>query len=499
MSDINNLLWRPLLDGKQYDPLIPKVTCQRTNLGNGMTDHSVIKMAEWVKLYYWQTEKIGPLLKQRSLQETCNAIHSFAYDHFQYKADKADQYLRSPACSWHVRQTGIDCKSYSIIASCILTNLGISHYIRRIKQPGFMPDLWTHVYVIVPVDQKTGSLSKGHYTIDGTIAMTIEPLFTVKDDLFMKHIGLNGAAPQQGLGLSFSTVKGMFGKGWAPSCIGGVHDASHFDSTLAAFIPWFDKMVFEVNYAIQNNSPTLITLVNKFLINTQQIKSHSELYAGHNWDSKCSKDSTKAYKDLGLWYYNIVFKAFVPWLEQYFTVTYMDVPNIKRGEFEPYSRFTKTSFNEGTITVKNIKSITLKPSTTDIKRFEITPYVQDANNQSSFDFLKFVGGLTQTIASFKGNSGNTSNTGNGNTNTGNGNTNTGSGTNNNGGGVIIKDGSGKSIQEAGFGALGYVLLIAGVGIAISGFKNTPAKPVATTTTAPVAKTKQRKSPTKKAK
>jgi hypothetical protein len=117
------------------------------------------------------------------------------YNHFQYKADDEDQLLRSPACSWYDRYNGIDCKSYSILASSILLELGINHYIRKIKQPTFAPDEFTHVYVVVPKDQKTNDLNKGYYIIDGTVTGNYEPEYIETKDEYMnglQHYSLNG-------------------------------------------------------------------------------------------------------------------------------------------------------------------------------------------------------------------------------------------------------------------------------------------------------------------
>ncbi|MGQ2982111.1 hypothetical protein [Flavobacterium sp.] len=424
MSELDLLLYRPLRDGKKFEKLIPYSSCEASALGNGMTDFSVKEMAKMVKRFTWHMKKVAPLLKKSSLQQTCNAIHDFAYSHFQYKADTDVQYLRSPACSWHVRYDGIDCKSYSIIASCVLLNLGIDHYIRRIKQPGLHPDLWTHVYVVVPKDQKTGDLDKGYYTVDGTVATPTEGPFTQKSDLFMsmQHVGLARPQQEQGLGAvsfndipGFSTIKGMFSKGWSLSCIGGTHTYADFDKTLASFIPWFNNAFKAVNDAIAANSPEVMALANKLMTNSQQVAAHSTSYAGHNWDSGCSKAATKSYKELGAYYNDMVLKAFRGWLETYFTVTYKNIDGIKRGGYDAAlkSEFTKSSFNGGSISVINIASLVLKPETKEIKAFEVTPYAQNKDNYSNFDVSKFLGTLNKVAAVFNvgGSSGNGSGSG----------------------------------------------------------------------------------------
>lgn len=194
--NFDSLLHRTLAHGNEYNGLIPATTCQSTISANGNTDVSIQLMAEMIKEYSWQADKIAPLLQKSNLQQTVLSIKNFAYNHFQYKADDDLQNLRSLACSWYDRQNGIDCKSYSILSGSILSSLGITYYLRKIKQPGFMPSEFSHVYVIVPIDQTKGSLNQGYYTIDGTLKSNTECLFTQKNDLKMQHAKLNGATTE---------------------------------------------------------------------------------------------------------------------------------------------------------------------------------------------------------------------------------------------------------------------------------------------------------------
>lgn len=198
---MSSVLSRSIKNGSKYNAIIPKPPGQRVYLGDGDTHFSVKKMIEYVLAYNFQVAELAKELQNEigenaTLAETCNHIHDWLYWHLQYKQDGLDQDLRSPAHAWHYeRTTGVDCKSYSIFASCILLQLGIKHYIRKIKQPTFSPENFTHVYVIVPEDQTTGSLKKGYYTIDGTIITTTEPSYIEKKDFFMDkmpHYGLNG-------------------------------------------------------------------------------------------------------------------------------------------------------------------------------------------------------------------------------------------------------------------------------------------------------------------
>jgi transglutaminase superfamily protein len=211
-DEINLILKRRIKNGDEFNHLIEKPKNQKIKLKKGDTFYSVAMMKVWVETFYKQVAKLSQILKGQTVKETCDKIHYFLYYDIQYQADGITQNLRSPANSWFNRREGIDCKSYSIFASSVLMNLGIRHYIRQIKQPHFNPRQYTHVYVVVPTDQESGKLDKGHCIIDGTIASNKEPNYTDKKDVFMNqklpHIGLNCPSPRKGLkGTSSRTKK----------------------------------------------------------------------------------------------------------------------------------------------------------------------------------------------------------------------------------------------------------------------------------------------------
>jgi hypothetical protein len=416
MSEIDFLLRRDILDGSKYDDLIPESNCEVTNLGEGMTDYSVKKMAEWVQLKAWHMQKVAPLLKRSSLKKTCEAIHEWLYDHFQYKADEEDQQLYAPACAWAQRYNGIDCKSYSIIASSILVNLGINHYIRRIKQPGWNPDMWTHVYVIVPVDQQTASLESGYYVIDGTIDEEKEPLYTTKDDTFMsglQHYGLGGVQPGLNGGLSIDSIKNLIGGNILGnlSCIGGVYTSASINTTVGLLVPWFSNMFNQINAAVAANQSNVIDLINKLLTNTGQIYDHSAYTASKNWDSACSKSATKGYAAIGKYYNDVVNQAFLGWLQTYFDVSY-GTATVQNNTFEPETSskpggegkygMKKPEFKRN-CTVKTVTSLTLKTTPNmQVKAFELTSFVADpaTYNTGGFNISKAIEGFTTVLAAF---------------------------------------------------------------------------------------------------
>lgn len=191
--------YRPLLTGAGFSALIPSSQGTYTPAGEGYTNLSIKLMDSTAKTYSHQAAGIAPKLQGESLEATCRNIQHFLYNHFQYKADTHTQLLRTLSRAWADRNDGIDCKSYSLIASQILLQLGIKHYFRKIKQanngtkPAGYETEWSHVYVVVPHNQINGSLNGGYYVIDGVIDLNTEPDFINKKDHYMNpHAVLNG-------------------------------------------------------------------------------------------------------------------------------------------------------------------------------------------------------------------------------------------------------------------------------------------------------------------
>lgn len=189
---MDSLFYRPLVNGTPYNSLIATSNFTTVELDDGDTSKSIELMKTWTLKHYKQVKKLSETLKGNRLEDTVKNIKQWLYNAIQYKKDGTEQLLRSPARAWKDRYDGIDCKSYSIFASSLLLNLGITHYFRMIKQKSLRPEQFSHIYVIVPVNQKTGNLNQGYFTVDGTIQGFNEPNFTEKHDLIMKHYGLNG-------------------------------------------------------------------------------------------------------------------------------------------------------------------------------------------------------------------------------------------------------------------------------------------------------------------
>lgn len=130
-----------------------------------------------------ETKQLAKKLEGNTAIQTIQNIKSFVYWHIQYLQDNETQQLYSPARTWQMRATGVDCKSFSIIVSSVLTNLNIKNSFRQIKQMSYAPENWTHVYVFLP---------DFDCVIDGTVLYDQEPLYIQYYDEPVLSNGLAG-------------------------------------------------------------------------------------------------------------------------------------------------------------------------------------------------------------------------------------------------------------------------------------------------------------------
>jgi hypothetical protein len=477
MSETNFdiMLWRPIQDGKAYNHLIPHFTCNRTGTGKGDTDFSITEMEAMVLEYHPQMGKIANVLAKSSLIENCETIKDFVYGHFQYKADGDDQLLRSPACSWHDRYIGIDCKSYSILASCLLTEMNIIHYIRKIKQPGYAPTEWTHVYVVVPKDQTKGDLQNGYYCIDGTLEEDTEPNFIEKSDLKMslQHYRLNGVADT-----ALSVLDSVSGGGGVVSmivkkidwksilnllktplnCWGGTaYNSNWVKSDIDSIGTYLIGILNEMKAAlIANNMVLFSEKVNQYIgmsaIASLDVEAKRR---ERSWNS-CSSAGFTSTAEACNYYHTTITAALDAWLNAGFksvdsgTKTYTGQMLIAKGVMS-YASY-----------VSPLPSVTIpyeifsKRNDVDILDFDVTAYVmtlvKDPSGLNGDKFLADLKILYPKVVQVVLNSGSGSGSNPG--------TSTGTGTTSN----YIPS---VEPNKAGLGALGWILLLCGGGFVVS--------------------------------
>ncbi len=436
--DYDNMLYRSLAHGTEYNNLIPKPKYNKVLIGEGNTDYSIKEMAELVQESSHECQLLAQKLQASSLKDCIANVKDFAYNNFQYHADDADQMLRTLAYSWWVDKiTGIDCKSYSIIVSSLLTEMGINHYIRKIKQPGFAPTEYTHVYVVVPMDQQTNLLQNGYYTVDGTLKTDIEPAFVGTKDKFMpglQHYKLNGAldvfSSNQANGnqsidfssiikkISISSLRNVYSQFYC----GLVQSAYGYDlleQQITKLNTFFHEIIVSMaNNISKANYKELANDLSDFLGYSECLYSGSNLVDGYgDWNS-CTTDNLHAFEAAARFYRFTVYEALLAYINKYFDKTVAG----------KYSYTNVGLENQGWVFVEieghpwtpEIEYYNLIPKygLTTIPAFEFTQPLVDAVSHP-LDLPKFLNSLSTTITLIKtvtnpGNAGNAGNEGNGN-------------------------------------------------------------------------------------
>jgi len=438
---IDSLLKRHIDNPSPYEGLIPSADGKRVDFESPAqysdTYDTLSFMARWAIAYHKQMERIAPRLLGRTAKETAANTFDFLYRNFQYSLDGTLQQLYNPASAWKNRFSGIDCKSYSILASAILLNLGIPHAFRMVKQPGARsvnewlidPEAWTHVYVIV--FSEDGS---SYYVIDATTHDNKEVNFTQKHDLIMKnlkHVGLSSPAPsgmgcncggchKSGqLGVSLGDITSIIG---SLSCIGGsAYKDDYLKRNITLMNSKFAAIIAKINTAVSSqNMEGLGTAVCEYkvtanLMHTTYVKKK----ASNDWNS-CTKRNFDATIKAILFYKDTCGKALDAWLAEYF------IKGSQTSSLSLTNEGWEDGWQQGTgfwgmklqpwLTVTEPKfSWSIKNYVRQIQAFAISEYlVQIEKSGTAFNWGTFLQGLTTAALAFQGSgSGSGSGTGTG--------------------------------------------------------------------------------------
>lgn len=165
---------------------------------NGNTYDTISFMKDWVKKYKYQVADLSQsIFSGKDLGTTCKLIEDWQMKHFAYRLDGLDaerlgaEEIHTPNAQWQKRHIGIDCDDFAIMASCILTNLSIPHYLRKADYGNG----WQHVYVVVPKSNYNSTNRDSYYVIDPVLdGLNQEKPYTRKFDQKMEIYGLTGIA-----------------------------------------------------------------------------------------------------------------------------------------------------------------------------------------------------------------------------------------------------------------------------------------------------------------
>lgn len=412
-----NALSRELRTGERYDALFPKAKGTKVNLGKGNTYKSIELIVAWVIKHNSEVKLVAQQLKKNTLKDTVLAIHDFAYNHFQYKADAEAQLLRSPAIAWKNRYDGIDCKSYTIIVSSLLLQLNLKHYIRKIKQPNFNPENFTHVYVIVPINQKTGALDQGYYTIDGTLKHTNEPNFTQKKDTYMdslEHFGLNGteSIDTNALKSKLASLKDVSFRSFSSffkslSCIGGsAYDSNLFNRNVEIITNWVTTSLVAINEEVAlRNSQNLGFLVAELQAVITVLRDTYVSKKNEGWKSSCTVRNFDATINYLNDFLNIVNVALPQWVNEYHTVKVggsgnATFTNPANGGLENSHNLWGAKIGK-TITISKPYAVNYTQKNTEIKAFLPDLSVATQIKEKTFDIKTWVGNASTVLVAIK--------------------------------------------------------------------------------------------------
>lgn len=156
-------------------------------------------ISKTVPLTLQDTKKYTDTIPEGTLQQVCESIWQFVYDHIAYKRDeKGKEQIRRPARAWMDRQSGVDCDCYSEFISSCLANLGIPHKLRITK---YKEDFFQHIYPVVPKDGNLNRplTNRRDYIVMDCVkeAFDDEQPYSAFKDIPMRLEYLNGFEDQQ--------------------------------------------------------------------------------------------------------------------------------------------------------------------------------------------------------------------------------------------------------------------------------------------------------------
>ena len=100
---------RYIQSGAEFNHLFPKPQGEEIEIKkNADVSETIAFIPQVVHETLHDTKKIANHLKGQTLDETCNNIWHFVYDHIQYAKDKDGvEQIRRPARAWHDRTRGV--------------------------------------------------------------------------------------------------------------------------------------------------------------------------------------------------------------------------------------------------------------------------------------------------------------------------------------------------------------------------------------------------------
>lgn len=153
---------------KTYDQLIPPPKGGAPHYrGTGRSQFGRRLIAEIAEKHYPEAKEIAlHLASKGDLEQSLRSFHRFVHQNFRFIQEGRVHLLQTLSRAWHDRTVGINCEDATIINGQLCLSLGLKCIVRGIAQ--LDPEVVNHVYLIVPKNQRTGSLKDGYYALDST-------------------------------------------------------------------------------------------------------------------------------------------------------------------------------------------------------------------------------------------------------------------------------------------------------------------------------------------
>lgn len=131
-----------------YSPLIDTADGVNKFVGTGFDKTTLNTLVDTCQKYYPQVRKLAAHLADKNGNELQTLFNIWHWEHcnlrYNYDAEGKEE-IRTPARTWHDRQSGVDCDCLAVFTACLLINLG---YKPRFEIVGFgSTPKYSHIFV----------------------------------------------------------------------------------------------------------------------------------------------------------------------------------------------------------------------------------------------------------------------------------------------------------------------------------------------------------------
>ena len=289
----------------------------------------------------------------------------------------------------------------------------------------FNPEQFTHVYVIVPINQQSGSLNQGYYTVDGTIATMQEPTKTFKKDFFMDqlpHYGMNGvfdsvtggqsnpkldAAIDVAKRFDFKKISSQMSEKFKSfslslpiKCWGGVgFDTNAYMIHQNIINQFIHDLIIKANQAVEiNDMAEVKKIAELFSFFPSALWQNFRLLTTQGYNA-CSRDNMMQIMVMAE-HMAKVQVAFNAWLLNYTTQTQLGAISFKVTDIARLLNFQPPAHPNIPDLQRTAFNYNIKPSTTAFTPFVYNDYIRTLPTGNAFDIKQYIGTIKDVVPIF---------------------------------------------------------------------------------------------------